>query len=32
MTILPAQAVVPELARLPSSIDNFDAALTHLLA
>jgi len=32
MTILSAQAVDPELARLRDSIDNFDAALIHLLA
>ncbi len=32
MTILSAQGVDPELARLRDSIDNFDAALIHLLA
>ncbi|MDP4001977.1 chorismate mutase [Methylobacterium sp. NEAU K] len=32
MSILAAQAVDPELARLRESIDNFDAALIHLLA
>lgn len=32
MSILSAQAVDPELARLRESIDNFDAALIHLLA
>ena len=32
MNILSAQAVDPELARLRESIDNFDAALIHLLA
>ncbi|MEH3117598.1 MAG: chorismate mutase [Methylorubrum populi] len=32
MTILSAQGVDPELAGLRESIDNFDAALIHLLA
>ncbi|MFB0489141.1 chorismate mutase [Methylobacterium sp. OAE515] len=32
MSVLAAQAVDPELARLRDSIDNFDAALIHLLA
>ena len=32
MNVLAAQAVDPELARLRDSIDNFDAALIHLLA
>ena len=30
MSVLAAQAVDPELARLRDSIDNFDAALIHL--
>ena len=32
MSILSGQGVDPELARLRDSIDNFDAALIHLLA
>ncbi|GJE53859.1 MULTISPECIES: chorismate mutase [Methylobacterium] len=32
MSILSAQGVDPELVRLRDSIDNFDAALIHLLA
>ena len=32
MTILSAQGIDPELASLRESIDNFDAALIHLLA
>lgn len=32
MSVLAAQAIDPELARLRDSIDNFDAALIHLLA
>ncbi|MDP4021597.1 chorismate mutase [Methylobacterium sp. NEAU 140] len=32
MSVLAGQAIDPELARLRDSIDNFDAALIHLLA